>query len=205
MCLSPGWRDLSHCLGLPVREDSPLCRLLSWEMWLRRSTLCGCGAFGDYQSSSLHSGCSSEGYLILPSDAPRLYCLWGLPMFVILVWTLLSSSLSSIHSVFIFLHIHTMPCLYILGIIKKNSKIVFQTTGCYNCEILLYFIDNVVSIIELFNTKYDVLYEPHINISITSLIGIWKISVCTSCKCECNWYKVCILMYILSKHKKTIS
>lgn len=57
---------------------------------------------------------------------------------------------------------------------KKNSKlkIVFQTTGCYNCEILLYFIDNVVSIIELFNTKYDVLYEPHINISITSLIGI---------------------------------
>lgn len=90
---------------------------------------------------------------------------------------------------------------------KKNSKlkIVFQTTGCYNCEILLYFIDNVVSIIELFNTKYDVLYEPHINISITSLIGIWKISVCTSCKCECNWYKVCILMYILSKHKKTIS
>lgn len=45
-------------------------------------------------------------------------------------------------------------------------------TGCYNCKILLYFIDNIVSIIKIFNTKDDVLYELHINISITSLIGI---------------------------------
>lgn len=45
-------------------------------------------------------------------------------------------------------------------------------TGCYNCKILLYVIDNVVSIIKIFNAKYDILYELHINISITLLIWI---------------------------------
>ena len=59
-------------------------------------------------------------------------------------------------------------------------------TECQTCKVLLYFIDNVVSIIKIFETKYDILCELHINVSIILLIRIRKISVCTSCKCKCN-------------------
>lgn len=94
-------------------------------------------------------------------------------MFVISVWTLLSLSLSNIHCIHLSPHLYYAMTL-LLRNNKENSKlkIVFEMTGCYNCKILLYFIDNIVSIIKIFNTKDDVLYELHINISITSLIGI---------------------------------